>query len=123
MIRRPPRSTLFPYTTLFRSDTDGDADRRAAPGRRLGSPAPPPAAAAPAHGEWHGRDRLPQGLEGGARLVRRHAGEHHRVFLATIAGRPTGTGHVHERRGDIPKQLVARLVPVRDVELPDVIDV
>src|SRR3712207_7276998 len=27
MIRRPPRSTLFPYTTLFRSDQ--------APGRRL----------------------------------------------------------------------------------------
>src|SRR2546429_4528622 len=23
MIRRPPRSTLFPYTTLFRSDTRG----------------------------------------------------------------------------------------------------
>src|SRR2546430_16566851 len=23
MIRRPPRSTLFPYTTLFRSDKDG----------------------------------------------------------------------------------------------------
>src|SRR3712207_8707031 len=23
MIRRPPRSTLFPYTTLFRSDPDG----------------------------------------------------------------------------------------------------
>src|SRR2546422_6083577 len=23
MIRRPPRSTLFPYTTLFRSDTVG----------------------------------------------------------------------------------------------------
>src|SRR3712207_8287016 len=23
MIRRPPRSTLFPYTTLFRSDGDG----------------------------------------------------------------------------------------------------
>src|SRR2546426_7107022 len=23
MIRRPPRSTLFPYTTLFRSDQDG----------------------------------------------------------------------------------------------------
>src|SRR2546422_7994120 len=26
MIRRPPRSTLFPYTTLFRSET-GDAPR------------------------------------------------------------------------------------------------
>src|SRR5215208_7299239 len=24
MIRRPPRSTLFPYTTLFRSDLLGD---------------------------------------------------------------------------------------------------
>src|SRR3712207_6928739 len=23
MIRRPPRSTLFPYTTLFRSDVEG----------------------------------------------------------------------------------------------------
>src|SRR3712207_8269335 len=32
MIRRPPRSTLFPYTTLFRSPGDveeaGDAPRR-----------------------------------------------------------------------------------------------
>src|SRR5256885_10539324 len=31
MIRRPPRSTLFPYTTLFRSvgqDADALADRR-----------------------------------------------------------------------------------------------
>src|SRR5258708_20055484 len=25
MIRRPPRSTLFPYTTLFRSTTPGSA--------------------------------------------------------------------------------------------------
>src|SRR5687767_15183764 len=25
MIRRPPRSTLFPYTTLFRSELGGDA--------------------------------------------------------------------------------------------------
>src|SRR2546430_17123480 len=31
MIRRPPRSTLFPYTTLFRSDT-GRAARRAGAG-------------------------------------------------------------------------------------------
>src|SRR3712207_9242769 len=32
MIRRPPRSTLFPYTTLFRSEEAGlgvDPDRRA----------------------------------------------------------------------------------------------
>src|SRR5256885_9898552 len=28
MIRRPPRSTLFPYTTLFRSVTRACVDRR-----------------------------------------------------------------------------------------------
>src|SRR3989440_7926522 len=51
MIRRPPRSTLFPYTTLFRS-TPGHDSRRGTPGstgsaatssgirgRRSGSPA------------------------------------------------------------------------------------
>src|SRR2546430_8252099 len=30
MIRRPPRSTLFPYTTLFRSLEPGDVHRLAA---------------------------------------------------------------------------------------------
>src|SRR3712207_8364477 len=30
MIRRPPRSTLFPYTTLFRSRLAPDADRHRA---------------------------------------------------------------------------------------------
>src|SRR3712207_7250835 len=30
MIRRPPRSTLFPYTTLFRSGRDGVPDYRPA---------------------------------------------------------------------------------------------
>src|SRR5687768_17811310 len=35
MIRRPPRSTLFPYTTLFRSGWCGDLDRgRRGRGRR-----------------------------------------------------------------------------------------
>src|SRR5438034_4385289 len=34
MIRRPPRSTLFPYTTLFRSNRDGSDWRdRHAPAR------------------------------------------------------------------------------------------
>src|SRR5687768_17911969 len=27
MLRRPPRSTLFPYTTLFRSSVDGGFER------------------------------------------------------------------------------------------------
>src|SRR3712207_9306284 len=30
MIRRPPRSTLFPYTTLFRSDPAHEEDREEA---------------------------------------------------------------------------------------------
>src|SRR5688572_32337752 len=33
MIRRPPRSTLFPYTTLFRSDVDAER-RKAITGHR-----------------------------------------------------------------------------------------
>src|SRR3989454_10279547 len=35
MIRRPPRSTLFPYTTLFRSDGRGDLSRREDPPSRV----------------------------------------------------------------------------------------
>src|SRR3712207_7174721 len=59
MIRRPPRSTLFPYTTLFRSaeaagwagcsaaDATGDAPLSggASPGTAGRRTAPPPAAA------------------------------------------------------------------------------
>src|SRR3712207_9273522 len=41
MIRRPPRSTLFPYTTLFRSAAAArrrrTAEARALPGRALGA--------------------------------------------------------------------------------------
>src|SRR3712207_8960984 len=33
MIRRPPRSTLFPYTTLFRSPTPGVEDMEDSSGR------------------------------------------------------------------------------------------
>src|SRR2546422_4490101 len=32
MIRRPPRSTLFPYTTLFRSHDASEMSRAAGPG-------------------------------------------------------------------------------------------
>src|SRR5687768_16593402 len=41
MIRRPPRSTLFPYTTLFRSGEGAQSrpHRRGRGGRRAGGPA------------------------------------------------------------------------------------
>src|SRR2546422_7009171 len=60
MIRRPPRSTLFPYTTLFRSPRAAAAERgaSAAPGvarpRRLRS-----------SGAVHGRAREATGRAGG----------------------------------------------------------
>src|SRR5438067_7248841 len=37
MLRRPPRSTLFPYTTLFRSDLDPQPLRRTRRRARLGT--------------------------------------------------------------------------------------
>src|SRR2546430_14478392 len=43
MIRRPPRSTLFPYTTLFRSRL-GTSDSRATPRRPREDLAPGPSA-------------------------------------------------------------------------------
>src|SRR3712207_7955615 len=45
MIRRPPRSTLFPYTTLFRSAADRAGRARSdgrPPGRRRCAARPPP---------------------------------------------------------------------------------
>src|SRR2546422_5305920 len=64
MIRRPPRSTLFPYTTLFRSNTPL---RRSAPAsfkRLLGGAAPalrrashPPSSAAPPRRRGQSGDR------------------------------------------------------------------
>src|SRR5690348_18125285 len=57
MIRRPPRSTLFPYTTLFRSLHDGGVNRAE---QRV---APPASAARAAVGRRrchavHDRERL-----------------------------------------------------------------
>src|SRR3712207_8896291 len=40
MIRRPPRSTLFPYTTLFRSISAADGITEPFPGLLVGGPNP-----------------------------------------------------------------------------------
>src|SRR5256885_5271238 len=59
MIRRPPRSTLFPYTTLFRSDDarKGAGHARRALGRRRLSRA---------HGQEAGQGRQAEGRQGHA---------------------------------------------------------
>src|SRR2546425_8700849 len=61
MIRRPPRSTLFPYTTLFRS----------APQR-----APPRAAAQPAPEHRRGRVRARHHAQAARAVVGRRSEEH-----------------------------------------------
>src|SRR2546427_6447376 len=43
MIRRPPRSTLFPYTTLFRSHAALANRRQGRPGHGAGAPVENPA--------------------------------------------------------------------------------
>src|SRR3712207_8291997 len=67
MIRRPPRSTLFPYTTLFRSPDEGRSSRHgdvardaraAARPRRL--PLRVVAPARDAHDAHDGQDRRPR---------------------------------------------------------------
>src|SRR5690242_21193117 len=64
MIRRPPRSTLFPYTTLFRSGGPGgtgrDGVRPAAAGGAdecRGARGPPAGRHAAAAGAWQQRRR------------------------------------------------------------------
>src|SRR2546422_7681466 len=72
MIRRPPRSTLFPYTTLFRSLTEAqivvreNGNRLTAPTWRK-TPSPPAAAALPARGiDTARRARTGSSLETGS---------------------------------------------------------
>src|SRR2546425_5365683 len=69
MIRRPPRSTLFPYTTLFRSRSDRD---RATAAIRL-----PVVGRAPAMW-WRPTSRpgLPSGRRGGRHGGRGRSEEH-----------------------------------------------
>src|SRR3989475_12448523 len=62
MIRRPPRSTLFPYTTLFRSERAPRGERGAGPEERR-DPAP----------AWIERQDLIEEVVGGSSAGRRHA--------------------------------------------------
>src|SRR5256885_13848658 len=106
MIRRPPRSTLFPYTTLFRSPLPRRLVRRppAGPERdprrpRLGlGPRLPLGASPSGAGAWdrlHGGARPPDDLAGLAR-----------------AGAPDLSGHaLAGRRGDRPGEERLRRAP------------
>src|SRR2546430_14528576 len=92
MIRRPPRSTLFPYTTLFRSVRRGQPDpvgqvrqgRRQA--RRDDATSAPPGC----HGDLGGgRDRGGPGVPAGVDR-RRRPDFHWHPTVVVLQGRPAG---------------------------------
>src|SRR2546427_6568174 len=100
MIRRPPRSTLFPYTTLFRSDVGLDQPLgRLASGARVGL----------------GGALLPQHvhrlLEVAARLLERALAVHHSGARAgPELGHPFRTDFFHARHR---RSLLMRTPPSR----------
>src|SRR3712207_8177949 len=70
MIRRPPRSTLFPYTTLFRSLESGDEPTKIAPP----AAAPAPVFPAPVRLERR-RSRIPVVAAAGVARSEEHTSE------------------------------------------------
>src|SRR5256886_3011373 len=98
MIRRPPRSTLFPYTTLFRSRTSwrygSTSSRLPGPPYAINSTAtrPPPSAA---------MHPLDDRLEGFHRRLREHA----MPEIEDVPGAPAGAG---EHVAHLPLELRPR---------------
>src|SRR3989442_6188190 len=92
MIRRPPRSTLFPYTTLFRSpETRSRSPPLAFPGRgtrrRPDGPAPRSPLPAPKGGGVHSGGEGPphgQGSRGEDRKSTRLNSSHVRISYAVF---------------------------------------
>src|SRR2546426_7865545 len=84
MIRRPPRSTLFPYTTLFRSQDQ----------HRLQQPSPPEAAGSVVVDVHRRRDG--------------HPGQHGLAHLRLLFPAPRSEEHTSELQS--PCNLVCRLL-------------
>src|SRR2546425_11934464 len=101
MIRRPPRSTLFPYTTLFRSSRSAAVARveRRSPGRARPRPARRSGAALRDRPAGAAR-RLGQGDPDGARPGPRRAAPRvpgRRCLLLSRAQLPSGRGRARRR--------------------------
>src|SRR3712207_9377088 len=74
MIRRPPRSTLFPYTTLFRSDAEAKRQRESLDDAGTGVTAEPVEDEAGDHRRDVGvADRRPGVVEAGLDRARQRA--------------------------------------------------
>src|SRR2546430_8564139 len=95
MIRRPPRSTLFPYTTLFRSDHRATTAAVAGPLRQ------------PAH-RCSSRDREPEsptGAEPGDRKSTRLNSSHSQISYAVFCLKKKKTSHQHHRTNSLSTHL------------------
>src|SRR2546430_7386370 len=68
MIRRPPRSTLFPYTTLFRSTSGSSTSASPNPVRRSSSPRRPARRRRPSHRVWRSEEHTSE-LQSQSNLV------------------------------------------------------
>src|SRR5574341_823782 len=100
MIRRPPRSTLFPYTTLFRSPPAGTGTADAAAGGVPGGPAPGPGR------DGRGRGSPPvYGDAGGPPARRRdqHRGGARGLLRSGVAARVSGAHSPVRRRIATPE--------------------
>src|SRR6266536_1537634 len=98
MIRRPPRSTLFPYTTLFRSRQHPDAQHRAAALRDARRVAPGGAKTRRAHRRNSRRSRLRRRSDRGAAPAGRR--RMIRSLLYVPASSEKFLAHAHERGAD-----------------------
>src|SRR3712207_7221201 len=76
MIRRPPRSTLFPYTTLFRSSRYGSSPVTRTGFFDAGTSSQFRSATRGRHGEYPGWHPGPEALFAVAERVRRRSEEH-----------------------------------------------
>src|SRR5438874_6541621 len=98
MIQTPPRSTLFPYTTLFRSRVEEPAERRGLPGSPGWRPGSAKAATNP------GRE---PGVRGGDRKSTRLNSSSRRDLVCRLllekkkshSGKPPCCAHSHNRPG------------------------
>src|SRR5256886_9944126 len=102
MIRRPPRSTLFPYTTLFRSQRPGGNGARERPRARLRLGAVP---------ELGDLARGPRLRADDPRRDREHD-------LVLVAAGPLRNGQPAEDRQGAQPRDGRRVVPVTVLDLP-----
>src|SRR3712207_8776357 len=101
MIRRPPRSTLFPYTTLFRSGRPGRALQTATSQPRDPHPAaaPNPAPATRDHPNQYANpvSRKPARDRKSTRLNSSHANISYAVFCLKKKQKSKTTNHTEKR--------------------------